>query len=189
MRARPRRWSARGGRCSAEVRGDTAICLALQPFRIRLRVVPWDEGGAEHGAVEFTLGRIRTGARVFEPNRRSALLLGLALGVAIWLLSPFITGHREPWDAEGGYYASALLVAGMLGGLVVPQHWASSAIGILAGQAVVLMGGVIAEPARGGLWPLGLGFLALYSVLGLVGAAVGTGLRRLWSRGQGSRGG
>ncbi len=126
---------------------------------------------------------------MFKSDRRSAFLLALALGVAIWLLSPIITGHREPWDAEGGYYASALFLAGIVGGLIAPQHWASVAFGIFAGQAVVLVGGVVAEPASGGLWPLGLVFLAGYSVLGVVGAGVGTGLRRLQARQGRSRAG
>ena len=124
---------------------------------------------------------------MFKPDRRFAFLFGLVLGIAIWLLSPLIAGHREPWDAEGGYYATALLVGGILGGLAVPQHWALVAIGILAGQAAVLLGGVIFEPASGGLWPLGLVFLAMYSVLGLVGAGIGAGLRRLQRRWQRSR--
>jgi hypothetical protein len=126
---------------------------------------------------------------LFKSARSSAFLLGLALGAAIWLLSPVISGHREPWDAEGGYYAGALVCTGIVGGLLVPQHWAGVAIGILAGQALVLMGGVVAEPANGGLWPLGLIFLVLYSVLGLVGVGVGTWLRRLQGRWQRSRAG
>jgi Protein of unknown function (DUF3592) len=68
-------------------------------------------------------------------------------------------------------------------------HWGSIAIGIFAGQAVVLLGGVFAEPASGGLWPLGLLFLAAYSVLGLVGAGVGTALIRVRGRRKRSRGG
>jgi hypothetical protein len=124
---------------------------------------------------------------MFASSRRSALLLGCALGIAIWLLSPVITGRREPWDAEGGYYVGALLVAGVLGGLGVPPHWVSVAVGIFVGQAVVLVGGVVAQPASGGLWPLGLVMLAGYSVLGLVGAGIGMGLRRLRGHPGGSR--
>jgi hypothetical protein len=126
--------------------------------------------------ISISLGLIRTGSRLIKSGRRSAFLLGLALGAAIWLLSPVIAGHREPWDAEGGYYPGALVLTGILGGLAMPPHWGSVAIGIFAGQAVVLLGGVVAEPASGGLWPLGLLFLAVYSVLGLVGAGVGTAL-------------
>jgi hypothetical protein len=117
-----------------------------------------------------------------NPRRWSAFLLGVILGAAIWLLSPWITGRSEPWDAENGYYSGALLATGVLGGLLLPMHWAILGLGILVGQALVILGGVLAEPASGGLWPLGLVFLAAYSILGLVGALVGAVLRR--SRGQ-----
>jgi hypothetical protein len=137
----------------------------------------------------YPLGLIRTGSRLIKSGRRSAFLLGLALGALIWLLSPVITGQREPWDAEGGYYPGALVLTGLLGGLAMPPHWGSVAIGIFAGQAVVLLGGVVAEPASGGLWPLGLLFLAGYSVLGLVGAGIGTALIQHRGRRGRSRGG
>jgi hypothetical protein len=118
------------------------------------------------------------GASMLKPSRGSAFVLGLALGALIWLLSPVITGRREPWDAEGGYYAGGLLLAGFLGGFVVPRRPIAAAMGILGGQAAVLLGGVVAEPANGGLWPLGLAFLAVYSALGLIGAGLGAAVAR-----------
>lgn len=117
-----------------------------------------------------------------NPLRWLAFLIGLILGAAIWLLSPSITGHSEPWDAEGGYYAGALLATGALGGLLIPFHWSAVALGILAGQVLVILGGVLADPASGGLWPLGLVFLGVYSMLALVGALLGAALRRGHSR-------
>jgi hypothetical protein len=111
-------------------------------------------------------------------DRRAGLLIGVGLGAAIWLVSPLITGRREPWDAEGGYYPAALLGAGVLGGVLAPRHWLSVALGVFGGQVVVLLGGVMAEPASGGLWPLGVSFLAFYSVLALLGAGLGAGVRR-----------
>jgi hypothetical protein len=117
-------------------------------------------------------------------NRRSALLFGVGLGAAIWLVSPLITGRREPWDAEGGYYPAALLVAGVLGGLLAPRHWPYVALSVFAGQVIVLLAGVMAEPASGGLWPLGVLFLAFYSVLALLGAGLGAGVRRFGGRGE-----
>ena len=111
-------------------------------------------------------------------DRRAALLIGLGLGAAIWLMSPLITGRREPWDAEGGYYAGALLVAGGLGGVLAPRHWLTLVLGVFAGQVVVLLAGVVAEPANAGLWPLGVLFLAMYSMLALFGAVLGAGMRR-----------
>jgi hypothetical protein len=108
----------------------------------------------------------------------SGLPIGLALGAGIWVLSGFITGRQEPWDAAGVYYAGALLGSGAVGGFLVPGHWAEVAVGIFSGQAVVLVARVLAEPGSGGLWPLGILFLALYSLLALMGAVLGSGLRR-----------
>src|SRR4051812_48988302 len=113
-----------------------------------------------------------------NPRRWSAFLIGVIMGAAIWLLSPWITGRSEPWDAENGYYTGGLLVTGVIGGLVFPMHWSSVTLGILVGQVLVILGGVLADPASGGLWPLGLVFLAGYSVLALVGALLGAVLRR-----------
>ena len=105
-------------------------------------------------------------------DRRAALLIGGGLGAAIWLLSPLLTGRREPWDAEGPYYAVALLGAGVLGALLAPQHWRSIPLGVFLGQAAVLLGGVLADPGDGGLWPLGVIFLGVYSLLALFGAGI-----------------
>jgi hypothetical protein len=113
-----------------------------------------------------------------NPRRWSAFLLGLVLGAAIWLLSPWISGRSEPWDAEGGYYVGALLATGALGGLLIPLHWPTAALGIFIGQLLVILGGVLADPASGGLWPLGVMFLAVYSVLAFAGALLGAAFRR-----------
>jgi hypothetical protein len=80
------------------------------------------------------------------------------------------------------YYAVTLLGAGVIGGFLVPGHWAEVALGVFTGQAVVLLARVLAEPASGGLWPLGLLFLGVYSLLALVGAGLGSGLRRAVGR-------
>jgi hypothetical protein len=77
------------------------------------------------------------------------------------------------------YYSAALLAAGVIGGFLVPSHWAEVAVGVFTGQAVVLLARVLAEPASGGLWPLGVLFLGLYSLLALVGAGLGSRLRRV----------
>lgn len=109
----------------------------------------------------------------------SGLPIGLALGAAIWVLSRSFTGRDEPWDAAGSYYVVALFGSGGVGGFVVPGHWAEVAVGVFSGQAMVLMARVLAEPGSGGLWPLGILLLALYSLLALLGAVLGSGLRRL----------
>ena len=113
----------------------------------------------------------------------AAFLIGLATGAAIWWLSPLITGRREPWDAEGAYYAGSLLGAGLLGGVLLPEHWRWLVAGIFVGQVLVLLGGVVGDPSSGGLWPLGVVFLALYSMLAVLGAALGSSLGRRRSGG------
>ena len=122
-----------------------------------------------------------------NPGRGYGFLIGFSLGAAIWLLSPMVTGRREPWDAEGPYYVGTLFGAGIFGGLAIPTHWGSSTLGVFAGQASVLLAGVLAEPASGGLWPLGLVFLGFYSVLALFGTGVGATLRRRRTSRKGSR--
>jgi hypothetical protein len=122
-----------------------------------------------------------TAARL-KPGRAWPFLLGLGLGAAIWILSPVMTGQREPWDVEGGYYPGALLTAGFLGGIFAPGHWGGVVAGVFTGQLLVLLAGVLADPASGGLWPLGASFLGLYSVLVLLGTSVGSGVRRVLGR-------
>jgi hypothetical protein len=109
----------------------------------------------------------------------SGLPIGVALGAGIWLLSTTLTGYSEPWDAPGLYYVTTLLGAGLIGGFVVPGHWIEVAVGIFTGQAAVMLASVLAQPGGGGLWPLGVLFLGLYSVLALAGAVLGSALRRL----------
>jgi hypothetical protein len=124
--------------------------------------------------------------RLDRPTRISTgLPIGLALGAGIWVLSASITGHSEPWDSPGMYYAASLLGAGVIGGFLVPGHWAEVAVGVFTGQAVVLVARVMAEPASGGLWPLGILFIGLYSLLALLGAGLGSGLRHVLGAGPG----
>jgi hypothetical protein len=110
------------------------------------------------------------------PSR--AFLAGTMLGTTVWLLSPLVTGRSEPWDAEGVYYIGSLLAAGALGGFVWPEHWRTVAAGVFAGQLLVLLTGVVMSPEDGGLWPLGVIFLAGYSFLALLGGVLASRIRR-----------
>jgi hypothetical protein len=108
-----------------------------------------------------------------------ALAIAFGMGSAIWLLSPLMTGRREPWDASGGYYPVGLFVSGLLAGYLCPGAWRRTAVGVFAGQAAVLLGGVVAHPGSGGLWPLGLALQAVSCLLSLLGAGIGAALHRL----------
>lgn len=112
----------------------------------------------------------------------TGLPIGLALGAAISVLSSAFTGRQEPWDGPGIYYPAALLVAGLAGGFLVPRHYVEVGLGIYAGQALVLLGRVMSDPGNGGLWPLGLAVLAIYSLLAFAGALVGVALSRFAHR-------
>jgi hypothetical protein len=81
-----------------------------------------------------------------------------------------------------------LLGSGALAGFLIPKHWPTVALGSFTGQLLVILGGVLADPASGALWPLGLLFLAGYTVLALIGALLGAALRGGSGRSGGARG-
>lgn len=103
----------------------------------------------------------------------SAFGLPALLGAVLWLGSPYVTGEKEPWDAEGGYYFFGLLIVGFISGVIRPLSPLVTAAGLVVGQFLALL-------ASGGVGPLiilGPVFLAGYGVLGLVGAWFGCRLR------------
>ena len=73
---------------------------------------------------------------------------------------------------NGYFYPGALFLAGLFSGAVTPGHPRAAALGVFAGQAAVLLAGVAIGSGDGGLWPLGLIFLAVYSLVALLGSAL-----------------
>jgi hypothetical protein len=116
-----------------------------------------------------------------ERRRRAAFAIAFVCGAGIWLLSPLVTGRAEPWDAVGWYYPGALFLAGFAVAIPFP-HPGVVAVGIVAGQVLVLLGRVAADSSGGGLWPLGIVFLVGYGVVPLLGAALGAAGGRLRAR-------
>lgn len=94
------------------------------------------------------------------------ILVAAILGAAIWVLSPWVTGHKEPWDADGIFYVGALLAAGLVSGAVSPKplwaHYFGSFIGQLGYELLFLK--------IGPLFVIGIGFLLAYCLLFLAGA-------------------
>lgn len=106
-------------------------------------------------------------------RRAPTFVLAALIGAAVWALSPWITGHQEPWDAENLYYVGALLGGGLLSGLAIPKplwaHYAGSVLGQLIYTLIFL--------PLGPLFVLGAGFLLVYSLLFLMGALAGSWIR------------
>ena len=78
------------------------------------------------------------------------------------------TGHVEPWDAEGWYYAGALFAAGFIATLFLPRAFWVAPIGVCAGQLVY---GLYLEGTAFG--PLEIMFAIVYGIAALAGALAG----------------
>ena len=97
-----------------------------------------------------------------------AVLVAAGLSAAIWALSIPLTGEAEPWDAESPYYFVALAVAGGVSSAIVPRHLWAHYLGAVLGQIAY----ELAFLKLGPLFPLGLVFLAGYSLIFLAAAAL-----------------
>jgi len=93
-------------------------------------------------------------------------------------LSPLMTGHLEPWDADGLYYVGALTVTGIVTGGLLPRplwaHYLGSVVGQLTYELIFLK--------LGPLFFLGIVFLLGYSVVFLVAAAITARVRVYFTR-------
>ncbi len=116
-------------------------------------------------------------------QRHNALLLsavGVVLGIAIWVLSPWLIGKAEPWDADAPLWSLSWLVVAVLGGLAGHVRGVCLPLGYALGQMVVTIQSVFV----GQFGALGWLFIGSYAVvavvltLALVGAAVL--LKRFW---------
>jgi len=108
-----------------------------------------------------------------RPRDAFTLAIAAALRAAVWALSPTLTGHAEPWDADGPYYLSALAIVGAITGSLFPKplwaHYLGAVFGQAAYEAVFL--------DIGPLFILGLVFLLGSSLVFLATAAVGAFVR------------
>ena len=106
------------------------------------------------------------------------LLMAALAGALVWALAPWLAGEREPWDAEGFYYISALLVAGVVVGLLTPRPLWAHYLGAISGQLLYILLTIGVDP----LLVVGIIFLLVYTLLFLVGAAVAAQVRRFMAR-------
>ena len=117
-------------------------------------------------------------------SRRTVLLVGIVIGLAIWLIPARFLGQAEPWDGNGPAYPLALFAGGLILGLFGPGKPGAAATGIFLGQLIVLLSRVISSPENSELWLVGVVMLAGYTfVASGVGALLGGLLRRRAGRG------
>ena len=102
-----------------------------------------------------------------------SFLVAALAGAAVWALSPLMTGHAEPWDAESIYYIAALILAGLLSGLIAPKPLWVLYIGSIFGQLLYQLLFLTLGP----LIAVGLVFLLVLSLIFLGGAYVGSRVR------------
>ena len=98
-----------------------------------------------------------------------AFVVASALSASVWALSPVLTGHAEPWDADGPYYLFALAIAGAISGCLFPKPLWTHYMAAVVGQAAF----EVAFLDVGPLFVLGLLFLAGSSLVFFAAAVLG----------------
>jgi hypothetical protein len=103
-----------------------------------------------------------------------AVLAGAALGFGLWLVSPYVAGRVEPWDASFPFYGPVMLVGGALAGGRVPRHAVAFFLGVWLGQVFALA----VLPGHDRTWILlGVVTTAVGGMAGVAGYLVGSFLR------------
>jgi len=116
-----------------------------------------------------------------KPRRTALLLLalGVTLGVAIWVFSPWLTGKVEPWDADAPIWSLSWLVVAILGGLAGHVRGVCLPLGYALGQMLVTIQSVVGQfGALGWLFIGGHAVVAVLLTLALIGIVAF--LRRVW---------
>lgn len=98
------------------------------------------------------------------------LFFAVLLSAAVWALSPWLTGHAEPWDDDSLYYVVALFVSGVVSGLLIPTPRWIHYVGAVVGQMMFMLLVVGSGP----LIFFGVGVVFLCALLFLCGAWFGS---------------
>ena len=102
------------------------------------------------------------------------LIISASASASIWLLTPVLTSHREPWDADGSFYIVALVIAGAVAGAIAPRPLWAHYVGSFAGQ----LGYEVLFLHIGPLVVVGAVFLVVYCAVYSVAAALAAVVRR-----------
>lgn len=108
------------------------------------------------------------------------LVTGIALGLAVWVLSPWLAGMAEPWDSASPWWTASWPVVALAGGATGRLRGAALPLGYALGQMLATL------PAAGGefglLGWLFIGAFALAACLGSLAVAGAVALLRRWRR-------
>jgi len=89
------------------------------------------------------------------------LTLGIMMGAAIWIFSPWLTGKIEPWDADQPIWTLSWLVVAILGGLIGHVRGVCLPLGYALGQMLVTIKSVFV----GQFGALGWIFIGTYAAV------------------------
>ncbi len=99
--------------------------------------------------------------------------LGVALGLAIWIFSPQLTGKGEPWDADAPIWQTSWAVLAVCGGLTGRVRGICLPLGYAAGQMLWTAGSV----AAGQFGALAWMFIGGYAVVATAATLAVAGVR------------
>lgn len=118
------------------------------------------------------------------PKRKAAslLALGAGLGIAIWVLSPWLTGRAEPWDADVPIWPFSWFVVAALGGLTGRVRGVCLPLGYALGQLGVTFRSVFV----GEFGLLGWMFIVRYAIVAVAITSAMVGIAA-WVRSRKSR--
>lgn len=112
-------------------------------------------------------------------SRLAVLILGAALGLALWVVPALLSDESPPWNSQGPVYAVGLLIIGFILGFLGPGQPIAAVAGVFSGQLLVLLTRIVATSAMRELWLVSAMLLAGYTVVAAgVGAVLGNALRR-----------
>ncbi|MCW5744597.1 MAG: hypothetical protein KIT36_00165 [Alphaproteobacteria bacterium] len=100
------------------------------------------------------------------------LAVGILLGIAIWLFSPWITGRIEPWDSDFPIWQISWLVVAVLGSLAGHARGVCLPLGYALGQMLVTIKSAFVGQFGALGWMFIAGYAAAATILTLVIVAV-----------------
>ncbi len=104
------------------------------------------------------------------------IAFGMIAGCFVVAASPWLTGEKEPWDAETNFYYWYVLAVGFIAGIAVPRWFWGCPIGIYLGQSFA----AVFTLKLGSTAPVGFViFLPMIFIIAGTGWLAGAGIRWL----------